>query len=42
MIGKYHKQVPEAAPATDAEGKAPTKAASDREAPKQKPPGAAT
>ena len=28
--------------ATDAEGKAPTKAASDREAPVQKPPGAAT
>jgi NADH-quinone oxidoreductase subunit E len=41
MIGKYHKQVPEPA-VTDAEGKAPTQAASDREAPGQKPPGAAT
>ena len=41
MIGLYHKQVPEPA-LTDAEGKAPTKAASDREAPVQKPPGAAT
>jgi NADH-quinone oxidoreductase subunit E len=41
MIGKYHKQVPEPA-ITDAEGKAPTQAASDREAPVQKPPGAAT
>jgi len=42
MIGKYHKQVPEPAANTDAEGKAPTKGASDREAPVQKPPGAAT
>jgi NADH-quinone oxidoreductase subunit E len=41
VIGKYHKQVPEPA-ITDAEGKAPTQAASDREAPVQKPPGAAT
>jgi hypothetical protein len=41
MIGKYHKQVPKPAN-TDAEGKAPTQAASDREAPVQKPPGAAT
>ena len=42
IIGKYTKQVPEPAANTDAEGKAPTKAASDREAPVQKPPGAAT
>ncbi|HVW72945.1 MAG TPA: NADH-quinone oxidoreductase subunit NuoE [Rhizomicrobium sp.] len=42
IIGKYHKQVPEAAPTTDAEGKAPTQGVSDREAPTQKPPGAAT
>src|ERR1700744_3152090 len=43
VIGKYHKQVPDPAPATtDAEGKAPTQGASDREAPTQKPPGAAT
>jgi NADH-quinone oxidoreductase subunit E len=41
VIGKYHQQVPQPA-VTDAEGKAPTKAASDREAPTQKPPGAAT
>ena len=41
VIGKYHRQVPEPA-ITDAEGKAPTQAASDREAPVQKPPGAAT
>jgi len=40
VIGRHHKQVPE--PATDAEAKAPTQAASDREAPIQKPPGAAT
>jgi len=33
--------VPEPA-LTDAEGKAPTQGASDREAPIQKPPGAAT
>jgi NADH-quinone oxidoreductase subunit E len=42
IIGKYHQQVPEPAAIADAEGKAPTKAASDREAPTQKPPGAAT
>jgi NADH-quinone oxidoreductase subunit E len=43
MIGKYKVAPPQQQPAnTDAEGKAPTKAASDREAPKQKPPGAAT
>jgi NADH-quinone oxidoreductase subunit E len=41
VIGQYHKQVPEAS-VTDAEAKAPTQAASDREAPVQKPPGAAT
>jgi len=41
VIGKYHRQVPEPAN-TDAEGKAPTQAASDRAAPVQKPPGAAT
>jgi NADH-quinone oxidoreductase subunit E len=39
MIG--HQKRGQAA-ITDAEGKAPTKAASDREAPVQKPPGAAT
>jgi len=42
VIGRYRKQVPEAAPITDAEAKKPTEAASDREAPVQKPPGAAT
>ena len=44
MIGKYTVQAPAPPqPAnTDAEAKKPTKAASDREAPKQKPPGAAT
>jgi NADH-quinone oxidoreductase subunit E len=41
VIGKYHEQVPRPAN-TDAEAKAPTQAASDREAPTQKPPGAAT
>jgi NADH-quinone oxidoreductase subunit E len=41
IIGKYHEQVPKPAN-TDADGKAPTQAASDREAPAQKPPGAAT
>jgi NADH-quinone oxidoreductase subunit E len=40
-IGKYHHQVPQPA-ATDAEAKKPTQSASDREAPVQKPPGAAT
>src|SRR6201996_8337367 len=39
MIGHQSRAV---AATTDAEGKAPTKAASDREAPAQKPPGAAT
>ena len=38
VIGRYHKQVPEAAPITDAEAKKPTEGASDREAPVQKPP----
>jgi NADH-quinone oxidoreductase subunit E len=41
MIGQYHHQVPQPA-ATDAEAKKPTQGASDREAPVQKPPGAAT
>jgi NADH-quinone oxidoreductase subunit E len=44
IIGKY-KVAPPAPPQpanTDADAKAPTKAASDRESPKQKPPGAAT
>ncbi len=41
VIGQYHEQVPQPAN-TDAEAKAPTQAASDREAPIQKPPGAAT
>jgi NADH-quinone oxidoreductase subunit E len=41
IIGKYNKQVPQPA-VTDAEAKKPTQAASDREAPVQKPPGAAT
>ena len=44
MIGKY-KVAPPAPPqpaVTDADAKAPTKATSDRESPKQKPPGAAT
>jgi NADH-quinone oxidoreductase subunit E len=41
IIGQYNKQVPQPA-VTDAEAKKPTQAASDREAPVQKPPGAAT
>jgi NADH-quinone oxidoreductase subunit E len=41
MIGRYKVQPPQPA-LTDAEAKKPTQAASDREAPKQKPPGAAT
>jgi NADH-quinone oxidoreductase subunit E len=41
IIGKYNKQMPQPA-ITDAEAKKPTQAASDREAPVQKPPGAAT
>jgi NADH-quinone oxidoreductase subunit E len=41
IIGKYKVAAPQPAN-TDAEAKAPTKAASDRESPKQKPPGAAT
>lgn len=41
VIGQYNKQVPQPA-VTDAEAKKPTQAASDREAPVQKPPGAAT
>ncbi len=41
LIGQYHHQVPQPA-VTDAEAKKPTEGASDREAPVQKPPGAAT
>jgi NADH-quinone oxidoreductase subunit E len=41
VIGKYTAYTPIAG-TTDEEGKKPTQAASDREAPKQKPPGAAT
>ena len=41
VIGKYHNQVPQPA-VTDTEAKKPTEGASDREAPVQKPPGAAT
>jgi NADH-quinone oxidoreductase subunit E len=41
VIGLYHHQVPQPA-VTDVEAKKPTDAASDREAPVQKPPGAAT
>jgi NADH-quinone oxidoreductase subunit E len=41
IIGKYRVAAPQPA-LTDAEAKKPTQAASDREAPKQKPPGAAT
>ncbi|HYS46955.1 MAG TPA: NAD(P)H-dependent oxidoreductase subunit E, partial [Rhizomicrobium sp.] len=41
IIGKYKVQALRPA-LTDAEAKKPTQAASDREAPKQKPPGAAT
>jgi NADH-quinone oxidoreductase subunit E len=42
LIGKYKVQTPPQPANTDAEVKMPTKAASDREAPQQKPPGAAT
>jgi NADH-quinone oxidoreductase subunit E len=42
IIGKYKVAAPAQAPLTDAEAKKPTQAASDRESPKQKPPGAAT
>jgi NADH-quinone oxidoreductase subunit E len=44
IIGKYVPKAPPPPPppVTDADAKAPTKAASDRESPKQKPPGAAT
>jgi NADH-quinone oxidoreductase subunit E len=41
IIGKHKAHVPGPA-LTDAEAKKPTQAASDRESPKQKPPGAAT
>ena len=41
IIGRYKVAAPQAA-LTDAEAKKPTQAASDRESPKQKPPGAAT
>jgi NADH-quinone oxidoreductase subunit E len=44
VIGKYVPKAPPPPPPppADAEAKKPTQAASDREAPKQKPPGAAT
>ncbi len=43
LVGKYKVAAPvPPAAVVDAEAKKPTKAASDREAPKQKPPGAAT
>ena len=44
IIGKYKvvAPVPPQPANTDADAKKPTKAASDRESPKQKPPGAAT
>jgi NADH-quinone oxidoreductase subunit E len=42
IIGKYKVAAPAQPALTDAEAKKPTQAASDREAPKQKPPGAAT
>jgi NADH-quinone oxidoreductase subunit E len=42
IIGKYKVASPPPPANTDAEAKKPTQAASDREAPKQKPPGAAT
>jgi NADH-quinone oxidoreductase subunit E len=42
IIGKYKVAAPPQPANTDADAKAPTKAASDRESPKQKPPGAAT
>jgi NADH-quinone oxidoreductase subunit E len=42
LIGKYPVQAPAQPANTDAEAKKPTQAASDRESPKQKPPGAAT
>jgi NADH-quinone oxidoreductase subunit E len=42
IIGKYKVAAPPQPANTDADAKAPTKAASDREAPVQKPPGAAT
>jgi NADH-quinone oxidoreductase subunit E len=41
VIGKYTMQLPQQ-PLTDAQAKKPTEAASDREAPTRKPPGAAT
>jgi len=41
IIGKYKVAVPQPA-LTDADAKKPTQAASDRESPKQKPPGATT
>ena len=41
IVGRYKVAAPQAAN-TDAEAKKPTQGASDREAPKQKPPGAAT
>jgi len=42
MIGKYVPKAPPPPPPPEAEAKKPTQGASDREAPKQKPPGAAT
>ena len=42
IIGKYVAKAPPPPPGADADAKKPTPAASDRESPKQKPPGAAT
>lgn len=42
VIGQYTAYAPAGGGTTDAEGKKPTQGASDREAPAQKPPGAAT
>jgi len=42
IIGKYVAKAPPPPPNADADAKKPTAAASDRESPKQKPPGAAT
>ncbi len=42
VIGQYTAYAPTGGGTTDAEGKKPTQGASDREAPAQKPPGAAT
>jgi NADH-quinone oxidoreductase subunit E len=42
IIGRHVPKAPAPPPPADADAKKPTKAASDRESPKQKPPGAAT